>query len=133
MGPKLVQLRVRVDLGVMGMKRYATLPRCLVLEPHHQVPFSVIHPSVEGYSQHILSLWQGSQVWWEFLTITDKFYLHHPTLVIYEVHKNYNWSMKIKETVHFKRARFKNINKLTKIYFKVIWKKNFFFKFLTKK
>ena len=58
--------RVRVDLGVMTMKRYSTLPRSPELEPHRQMQYSFI-PRIlllvwggltpcRGYNQHILSL-----------------------------------------------------------------------------
>ena len=42
MGPKqIVPLPVKVDLGVMVMNRYSTLPKSLEMEPHHQMHFIV--------------------------------------------------------------------------------------------
>ena len=57
MGPKQVlQLQVRVDLGVMAMKGYSTFPRSPKLEPHHQMQFSVISRILnKEYSQYIPS------------------------------------------------------------------------------
>ena len=43
MGPKQVlPLLIRVDLGVMAIKGYSTLPRSQELEPYYQMQFSVI-------------------------------------------------------------------------------------------
>ena len=43
MEPKQVQpIQVEVDLGVMGMKEYATFSKAPGLEPHHQLQLSVI-------------------------------------------------------------------------------------------
>ena len=43
MVPKQVlPLRVRVDLGVMAIKGYATHPRSPQLEPHYQMQFRII-------------------------------------------------------------------------------------------
>ena len=39
---QLLLYQVRVDLGVMGMKGYPTLPWTPELGPHHQIQFSVI-------------------------------------------------------------------------------------------
>ena len=39
---QVLPLRVRVDLGVMAMKRYSTIFETLGLKPHHQILFSVI-------------------------------------------------------------------------------------------
>ena len=39
---QVLPLWVRVDLGVMAMKAYSTLPIFPELEPHYQVQFSVI-------------------------------------------------------------------------------------------
>ena len=42
-GTRIVQqLKTRVDLGVVTMKEYSTLPRVLELKPHHQMQVSVI-------------------------------------------------------------------------------------------
>ena len=43
----MLPLQVRVDLGVMAMKRYSALPRSQELDPHHQMQFSG-HPSFGG-------------------------------------------------------------------------------------
>ena len=38
MGPyQVLLLRVRVELGVIEMKRYSIFPKALGLEPHHQM------------------------------------------------------------------------------------------------
>ena len=43
MGPlQVLPPRIRVDLAVMGIKRYSTFPKTSALEPHHQMQFSVI-------------------------------------------------------------------------------------------
>ena len=39
---KIIPLQVRVDLEIMAMKGYSTLPRSPELEPHHQMHFIVI-------------------------------------------------------------------------------------------
>ena len=55
---------LRVDLGIMAMKRYFTLPKSSELEPHHQVLFRVIFrisifggalPLYRAYSRYIVS------------------------------------------------------------------------------
>ena len=42
MGPQVQLLQVKVDLRVMSVKRYSTLPRALELESHYQIQFSVM-------------------------------------------------------------------------------------------
>ena len=43
MGPEeILPLWVRVNLGVMAMKRYSILPKAPGPEPHYQIHFSVI-------------------------------------------------------------------------------------------
>ena len=38
----MLQLQIKVNLGVMAMKEYSTLPRTPDVKPHHQILFSVI-------------------------------------------------------------------------------------------
>ena len=57
---EVLSLQVRVNLGVMAMKRYSTLPRSPELKPYNQMQFSVISRALVGigltslqrYSQH---------------------------------------------------------------------------------
>ena len=43
MGPKQeLLLQIRVDLGVMAMKQYSSLPKSQELQPHHQMQLSII-------------------------------------------------------------------------------------------
>ena len=43
MGPKSILMQnVKVDLGVMSLKGYSTLPRSPELEPHRHMPYNVI-------------------------------------------------------------------------------------------
>ena len=39
---QVLPLKIKVDLGIMAMKGYSTLPRSPELEPHHQMLFSII-------------------------------------------------------------------------------------------
>ena len=39
---------IRVDLGVMAMKRYSTFSKTSELEPHHQMQFNVICKTLVG-------------------------------------------------------------------------------------
>ena len=66
MGPEQVlQLRVRIDLGVMAIKKYPTFLKAIELEPHYQMKFRDIlrisylgesYSSTEGTISEFLAL-----------------------------------------------------------------------------
>ena len=57
MGPyQVLTLCVKVNLRLMAMKEYSTLPRVLKLEPHHLIQFSVITRTPLFSGMDVLSL-----------------------------------------------------------------------------
>ena len=65
---------MKVDLGVIAMKRYSTLLRGQELKPHHQMQFSVISRTL--HFGGVLSLYKGCRR--HFLSVTDRVsYNHH--------------------------------------------------------
>ena len=62
--------QIKVDLGVMAMKGYSTLPRSLELELHHLIQFSILSGTpffcgVSGYNSSVgetVNIFQASGV-----------------------------------------------------------------------
>ena len=54
---QILSFQVRVDLGIMAMKEYSTLPRSLELELLHQMQFSIIPRTLLTPLQSIQSVY----------------------------------------------------------------------------
>ena len=59
MGPRQVLLlRVKVDIGVIAIKKYFIFLKAPGLDPHHRIQFSVIPGHLFGL--RVLPLWKGA-------------------------------------------------------------------------